>query len=492
MIGNFFSTVNSSITNAYRVAYSSNNSETESTITPSQNETAGKIKECNICLTQDERKIYVTNCKHIFHYQCLGIWVHGYNNSKCPVCRTDLLKRDIDNVALSLEIELFSLVRLILNFDSYKAISDGSLEKAASLLEKNLTLTQDQLNSLMHWVLVHINTFYSPKILAILNKMGVKAVTEDLNNAVELSFDSNDFVVKTRIEILYKLGAKINKRQLRAKFFSSLSGNKIADLAFVKLFFEFDGFLDQDQLNIALNRAVYNGTIVGYEIAEYLYEKGARLTHSQLESALTFAITLPSCTQLQIAVSFLKDLGGKINAQKLHDTVLSIITEFDYVDMGQHRLALLFYWGAKLTKSELSTAMRFVAKRICNDTNHVLTVLYMQGGRLNKNELHDAMLLSLSEYRVYTSCLLYTLYNMGGCLSSYELREAICTAFESTNIHAEKVLVALLEMISCLKKYDFDYVTSVANQKNNVFYLQLLNKYSLALRDKFPMSCIVA
>ena len=44
-------------------------------------------KSCPICLESFEHMdaIYLTNCIHVYHYECLGLWV--VNSPICPICR---------------------------------------------------------------------------------------------------------------------------------------------------------------------------------------------------------------------------------------------------------------------------------------------------------------------------------------------------------------------------------------------------------------------
>ena len=51
---------------------------------------------CSICLEEfkNEDILKKLNCTHIFHKDCLGIWINNNNNNKsCPLCRTDILHK---------------------------------------------------------------------------------------------------------------------------------------------------------------------------------------------------------------------------------------------------------------------------------------------------------------------------------------------------------------------------------------------------------------
>ena len=44
---------------------------------------------CSICLEEfkNEDILKKLNCTHIFHKDCLGIWINNNNNKTCPLCR---------------------------------------------------------------------------------------------------------------------------------------------------------------------------------------------------------------------------------------------------------------------------------------------------------------------------------------------------------------------------------------------------------------------
>ena len=47
-----------------------------------------KDEECSICLEEftTDKKIIKLNCNHIFHTDCIKLWIE--NNNTCPLCRT--------------------------------------------------------------------------------------------------------------------------------------------------------------------------------------------------------------------------------------------------------------------------------------------------------------------------------------------------------------------------------------------------------------------
>ncbi len=48
------------------------------------------LEECSVCLqTIEERKCQLIKCKHIFHKDCVTIWLQKFSNT-CPLCRTDV------------------------------------------------------------------------------------------------------------------------------------------------------------------------------------------------------------------------------------------------------------------------------------------------------------------------------------------------------------------------------------------------------------------
>ncbi|OIW01787.1 hypothetical protein TanjilG_03925 [Lupinus angustifolius] len=49
------------------------------------------ICECSVCLNEfqeDERLRIIPNCSHVFHIDCIDVWLQ--NNANCPLCRTSI------------------------------------------------------------------------------------------------------------------------------------------------------------------------------------------------------------------------------------------------------------------------------------------------------------------------------------------------------------------------------------------------------------------
>ncbi|XP_022748991.1 RING-H2 finger protein ATL16-like [Durio zibethinus] len=47
--------------------------------------------ECAVCLNEfqeDEKLRIIPNCSHVFHIDCIDVWLH--NNANCPLCRTSI------------------------------------------------------------------------------------------------------------------------------------------------------------------------------------------------------------------------------------------------------------------------------------------------------------------------------------------------------------------------------------------------------------------
>jgi len=61
----------------------------------SNNEFMKKHIDCSICLVEfsDDNDISITNCKHIFHNDCIVEW--SKYKKDCPICRENLSKNDI-------------------------------------------------------------------------------------------------------------------------------------------------------------------------------------------------------------------------------------------------------------------------------------------------------------------------------------------------------------------------------------------------------------
>ncbi|KAK7268750.1 hypothetical protein RIF29_21458 [Crotalaria pallida] len=61
--------------------------------TPHQEEegSGGDKKECAVCLNEfqeDEKLRIIPNCSHVFHIDCIDVWLQ--NNANCPLCRTSI------------------------------------------------------------------------------------------------------------------------------------------------------------------------------------------------------------------------------------------------------------------------------------------------------------------------------------------------------------------------------------------------------------------
>ncbi len=46
--------------------------------------------KCNECLEKKRKDLMLTPCKHLFHRECLKLWM--VNKNDCPVCRFHLPK----------------------------------------------------------------------------------------------------------------------------------------------------------------------------------------------------------------------------------------------------------------------------------------------------------------------------------------------------------------------------------------------------------------
>ncbi|XP_045476965.1 E3 ubiquitin-protein ligase trul-1-like [Harmonia axyridis] len=49
--------------------------------------------DCTICLETLKNGIYITNCRHSFHRECISKWAS--QNETCPYCRSPVPKEDI-------------------------------------------------------------------------------------------------------------------------------------------------------------------------------------------------------------------------------------------------------------------------------------------------------------------------------------------------------------------------------------------------------------
>jgi hypothetical protein len=68
---------------------------------------------CPICIDIIEKEIiFITTCEHIFHNECILSWLKS--NNTCPLCRTILIKNNINTIKNSTSINSNSLVSPIL------------------------------------------------------------------------------------------------------------------------------------------------------------------------------------------------------------------------------------------------------------------------------------------------------------------------------------------------------------------------------------------
>tara|TARA_Y100000816_G_C25689347_1_gene364753 strand:+ start:63 stop:563 length:501 start_codon:yes stop_codon:yes gene_type:complete len=56
------------------------------------NKGKNQLQKCLNCINKNDRRIYFTECDHIFHGQCMDKWLR--ENPNCPLCRN----RVIDNI----------------------------------------------------------------------------------------------------------------------------------------------------------------------------------------------------------------------------------------------------------------------------------------------------------------------------------------------------------------------------------------------------------
>lgn len=69
---------------------------------------------CSICIDTIDSNLYVTDCEHKFHQECIETHVIYSNDQvKCPICRTILFKKTYDdNYNRDLDIINDSIIRL--------------------------------------------------------------------------------------------------------------------------------------------------------------------------------------------------------------------------------------------------------------------------------------------------------------------------------------------------------------------------------------------
>ena len=86
-------------------------------------ENAQLTDDCIVCMTQDKRKIYKTQCNHIFHRSCLSRWVHSTKYSTCPICRYIFSDREVANLEFSLNDQLLIAIKETMAEPEFKIIT---------------------------------------------------------------------------------------------------------------------------------------------------------------------------------------------------------------------------------------------------------------------------------------------------------------------------------------------------------------------------------
>ncbi|KAE9589759.1 hypothetical protein Lal_00021561 [Lupinus albus] len=72
--------------------------------------------ECAVCLNEfqeDERLRIIPNCSHVFHIDCIDVWLQ--NNANCPLCRTSISLTSIFQIDKYIPNEDFVVIELCNN-----------------------------------------------------------------------------------------------------------------------------------------------------------------------------------------------------------------------------------------------------------------------------------------------------------------------------------------------------------------------------------------
>lgn len=107
-------------------------------------------KTCSICLENFnlDDKISLTQCHHLFHFQCLSTWLHkNILNPKCPNCNYNFLqvKENKSN------IEMIHINRPINNINNCSVLSNSTnLDNTRSQLFVNSTLNGTTQQRVIH------------------------------------------------------------------------------------------------------------------------------------------------------------------------------------------------------------------------------------------------------------------------------------------------------------------------------------------------------
>lgn len=107
-------------------------------------------KACSICLEnfKVDDKVSLTQCLHLFHFQCLSTWLHkNILNPKCPNCNYNFVqvKEDKPNT------EIIHINRPMNNLNNSSLLSNSTnLDNTRSLLFLNTTLNRTNQNRAIH------------------------------------------------------------------------------------------------------------------------------------------------------------------------------------------------------------------------------------------------------------------------------------------------------------------------------------------------------
>ncbi len=54
-------------------------------------ESPNETELCPICIEELKKNVVKLDCEHMFHIDCLNMWMTYNNNNDCPYCREDII-----------------------------------------------------------------------------------------------------------------------------------------------------------------------------------------------------------------------------------------------------------------------------------------------------------------------------------------------------------------------------------------------------------------
>ena len=391
-----------------------------------------QVQLCTICYGREARRLFVTECKHTFHHECLSDYVIVYCNDFCPNCRRFLSERDVKLLnqlpVQPLKCEKISaIIDHMIRYNLIDHLKRKFLNTINSLVSSKISpLNKNNLLRAMRIALMHLDCDYSAKIMEILHSMGGRVQQSELNSALVYAF-KQDATYLNWARVLYKIGGVLTQKQLYSHFSYTITHTPIRNTHAINLFFEFGGKLNSTKLRDAWFKVINIGSPSAYQVAKYLNQNGASITQYELSNVLATKLQSNYYPDLTTGVSFLCNLGAVLSKAKLQRILLSTLYNFNGQDIfiTVKRLDILFNMNPNLSRIQFSNALKHLSKNINNGTAKILKVLHDRGCRFSQRELKNAISLALRRPKHYTIQFLDLLINMGAQLKAHDLQRAI-------------------------------------------------------------------